>query len=103
MPPAHRNKNTVSDNHGGSAVQTVSVTINGTNEAPVINSSRQSGAVTEYSSEHGALSTICALSLHDALPIYSHSAAFAAQGSGYLGSFSLDSTNHDTGNGGSFG
>lgn len=38
---------TVSDGKGGTATQTVKITINGTNDAPTITSSAQSGTVTE--------------------------------------------------------
>src|SRR5205085_799275 len=39
---------TISDGHGGTAVQTVTVTITGTNDAPVITSATQSGLATEW-------------------------------------------------------
>jgi VCBS repeat-containing protein len=38
---------TVSDNHGGTASQTINITIVGTNDGPVITSDAQSGAVSE--------------------------------------------------------
>src|SRR5262245_60077205 len=95
---------TVSDGHGGTATQTVTITINGTNDAPVITSAAQIGSVTEDT----VLSAIentetqtrsgAVLSLHDALPI-SHTVTFAPQGSGYLGTFALDPSHIDTGNG----
>ena len=38
---------TVDDGHGGSADQTVTITITGTNDAPVISSAAQAGSATE--------------------------------------------------------
>src|SRR2546429_7076433 len=48
-----------------------------------------------------ATTEIYTLSLHDALPIYA--ATFVAQDTGYLGTFALDSSSIDTGNGGTVG
>ena len=38
---------TVNDGHGGTAAQTVTITITGNNDAPIITSSTQAGSVTE--------------------------------------------------------
>ncbi|WP_108463697.1 VCBS domain-containing protein [Devosia indica] len=86
---------TIDDGEGGTASQIVEVTITGSNDAPVITSQAQSGAITEIadgatgenSASHSASGTV---SFADADLSDSHSAGFAAQGSGYLGSFSLD-------------
>nr|WP_283813808.1 VCBS domain-containing protein [Bradyrhizobium niftali] len=100
---------TISDGHGGTAVQTVTMTIVGTNDAPVITSAAQSGLATEWAdlsaaevanSPHTAFG---AVAFTDVDTLDSHTASFAPQGGGYLGTFTLDTTNHDTGNGGAIG
>ncbi|MDA9494801.1 beta strand repeat-containing protein, partial [Bradyrhizobium sp. CCBAU 11361] len=100
---------TISDGHGGTAVQTVTVTIVGTNDAPVITSLAQSGLATEWADlsaaevANTAHTASGAVSFTDVDTLDSHTASFAPQGGGYIGSFTLDTTNHDTGNGGSMG
>ncbi len=89
----------VADNSGGTATQDVTITITGTNEAPVITSSVQSGTVTDA----GALTASGAVTYSDVDTSNTHTASFTAGASGYLGTFSLDSTNIDTGNGGTVG
>ena len=86
---------TIDDGEGGTASQIVEITITGSNDAPVITSQAQSGAVTEIAdgatgentTSHSASGTV---SFADVDLSDSHSASSAAQGSGYLGSFSLD-------------
>ncbi|WP_456623991.1 VCBS domain-containing protein, partial [Bradyrhizobium sp. P5_C12] len=100
---------TISDGHGGTAVQTVTVTIVGTNDAPVITSSAQGGLATESADLSAAEAANTphtasgAVTFTDVDTLDSHTASFAPQGGGYLGSFTLNTTNHDTGNGGSIG
>ncbi|MCD9881652.1 VCBS domain-containing protein, partial [Bradyrhizobium diazoefficiens] len=100
---------TISDGHGGTAVQTVTVTIVGTNDAPAIISSAQSGLATECADMSAAEAANTphtasgAVAFTDVDTLDSHTASFAPQGGGYLGSFTLDTTNHDTGNGGAIG
>ena len=50
----------VLDNHGGAAIQTVAVTVTGTNDAPVIAASTATGAITERAGTTGsaALDTV---------------------------------------------
>ena len=97
---------TVDDGHGGTAVQTVTVTINGTNDAPVITSTAPSQAVTEdggvqgSGGESGTESTSGTISFTDVDFTDTHTASFAAQGTGYLGTFSLAPITQDSGNGG---
>src|SRR5207237_1351488 len=94
---------TVSDGHGGTALQTITVTITGTNEDPVI-ASHTDGAVTEdVSLVAGNLNTSGSITFTDVDTADTHTAAFAPQAAGYLGSFTLDSTSIDTGNGGTVG
>ena len=89
---------TVADGNGGTAVQTVTITITGTNDAPTITSGAQSGSATEIADlaagenvdshlASGAV-TFADVDLTD-----THSASFAAQAGGYLGTFSLDPVN----------
>ena len=89
---------TVDDGNGGTAVQTVTITITGTNDAPTITSGAQSGSATEIAdlaagenvdshASSGSV-TFADVDLSD-----THSASFAAQGGGYLGTFSLDPVN----------
>ncbi|QQN64690.1 VCBS domain-containing protein [Bradyrhizobium diazoefficiens] len=100
---------TISDGHGGTTVQTVTVTIVGTNDAPAITSSAQSGLATEWADLSAAEGSNTphtasgAVTFTDVDTLDSHTASFAPQGGGYLGSFTLNTTNHDTGNGGSIG
>src|SRR5476649_2067517 len=44
----------VADNHGGSTTQDVTVTITGTNDAPVVTSAAQTGSITELSGTLGS-------------------------------------------------
>src|SRR6185437_13460840 len=96
---------TVHDNHGGSAVQTVTVTITGTNEDPVITSTAQSGAVKEDAAVDGSgnLNASGAVTFTDVDTADTHTASVLQQAGDLtnVGTFTLDQTNHDTGNGGS--
>ncbi|SFG94615.1 type I secretion C-terminal target domain (VC_A0849 subclass) [Ensifer sp. OV372] len=92
---------TVDDGKGGKATQTVTITITGTNDAPVITSVSQGGAVTEIAD--GATGENTATHTHggtigfsDVDTLDTHSASFTAQGGGYLGTFSLGSLNQST-------
>src|SRR5205807_2700597 len=100
----------VDDGHGGTTPQTVTITITGTNDAPVITSGTQAGSVTEIADLAAGENTTThtqsgAVTFTDADTLDSHSATFAAAASNTttLGSFTIDTTNHDTGNGGSIG
>ncbi|MBV9836448.1 MAG: tandem-95 repeat protein, partial [Alphaproteobacteria bacterium] len=86
---------TIDDGHGATAVQTVAVTINGSNDAPTITSATTSGAVVEIpdgtDGENATMHlTSGAINFADTDIIDTHSAVFAAQGSDYLGTFTLD-------------
>jgi VCBS repeat-containing protein len=89
---------TINDGHGGSAAQTVTITLVGTNDAPTITSAVQAGSVTEIA-DHAAgenattLSATGAVTFADVDLIDTHSASFQAQGNGYLGTFSLNPVN----------
>ncbi|MES0884903.1 VCBS domain-containing protein [Roseibium sp. SCP14] len=88
----------IDDGNGGTAIQTVEVTITGTNDAPTITSGTQSGLITEIAdgatgentdshSANGAV-TFADVDLND-----THSAGFVPQAGGYLGTFNLDPVN----------
>ncbi|MFN7777771.1 MAG: Ig-like domain-containing protein, partial [Betaproteobacteria bacterium] len=84
----------VADGQGGSASQSISIVLTGTNDAPVITSAAQSGtavevadgAAGENSITHSASGT---LNFADVDLIDTHSAAVAAVGGGYVGSLTL--------------
>ncbi len=90
----------ITDDQGATASSMIAVTVTGTNDAPTIDAggTDATGAVTELPSgapnenafthnDSGSI-TFDDLDLSD-----THSASFAAQGSGYLGTFSLDPVN----------
>ena len=86
---------TVADGHGGSAVQTVTVTITGTNDAPTITAAirrrghrgrRRAGT----GGEAGTETTAGAVTFTDVDLTDTHTAAVVAQASGYVGTFTLD-------------
>ena len=94
---------TVNDGHGGTAMQTVTVTITGTNEPPVITSSAQAGAVTELANTSGSAASDSAqgaVTFTDLDLTDHHTAGFVAQAGGYLGAFSVDPPAPDSTGGG---
>src|SRR6185436_8104856 len=93
------------DGHGGTATQTVTLTITGSNDAPVITSAAQSGSATEWAdlsaaeianTPHGASG---AVTFSDVDTLDTHTASFLQQAgdTSAVGTFSLDTTNIDTG------
>src|SRR5205085_616214 len=93
---------TVDDGHGGTAPQTVTITITGTNDAPVITSAAQSGSITELSATAASATADTAqgaVTFTDLDRTDSHTASFVAGGAGYLGTFSLDPVSPDSTNG----
>ncbi|OWZ90028.1 hypothetical protein B9J07_30310, partial [Sinorhizobium sp. LM21] len=92
---------TISDGHGGTAIQTVTIVITGTNDAPVITSGVQSGAVTEITDKATGENTVThtqggAVGFSDVDTLDTHTASFKANGNGYLGTFALDPLNQAT-------
>ena len=88
----------VSDGHGGTATQNVVITLTGTNDAPVITSAAQTGAVTELADNAAGentatLSTTGAVSFSDVDTLDIHSATVTPVGSGYLGTLTLAAVN----------
>ncbi len=101
---------TVSDGRGGTAKQTVTVKLTGTgdtvlgntNSAPVFKSAVPTVTLTEWADNSAAESantlhaTSGSLTISDADVLDTHSASFAARASGYLGSFSLNTSTLNT-------
>ncbi|MET0437516.1 MAG: DUF5801 repeats-in-toxin domain-containing protein [Devosia sp.] len=88
---------TLTDNSGTTSNQTVTVTITGTNDAPVINSaaSTVTGSATEWAdlsaneANNVAHTANGSVAFSDVDTIDTHSASFAAQANGYVGTFAL--------------
>src|SRR5262245_6540480 len=80
---------TVTDNNGASSTQPVKVTVIGTNDAPVITSIAQSGAVTEHTNvdNSGNLNAAGAITFSDVDLTDKHTVTFTPDGNNYLGTF----------------
>jgi VCBS repeat-containing protein len=87
---------TVSDGHGGTVDQLVTITVTGSNEDPTITAAAASGSVTEGSLPTTASGTIAFADV-DLADIHTVSATPA--GSGYLGTFTPSVSNDSTGDG----
>jgi VCBS repeat-containing protein len=90
---------TVSDGHGGAVQQDVTVTLTGSNDAPAITSPAPNVGVTELADASGSTTpdgSAGAIAFTDLDLIDTHSASFAADGAGYLGSFTLDPISQDS-------
>src|SRR5438132_1218931 len=90
---------TIDDGHGGATPQTVTITITGSNDAPVITSAAQAGPVSEQAGIAGSSATNAAagaVTFTDLDLTDHHTTSFAAQGAGYLGTFSLDPLTPDS-------
>ncbi|RZJ00838.1 MAG: tandem-95 repeat protein [Brevundimonas sp.] len=87
---------TVNDGHGGTASETVTITITGENDRPTISTAFSTGQVVE-NVVHAATGVIA---FDDVDLIDSHSVSSAADGSGYLGSFNASVSDPATGAGG---
>jgi VCBS repeat-containing protein len=95
---------TVADGHGGTATQTVMITLAGTNHAPVITGGKTSGAITELPTVSAVTDTTTgSLSFTDVDRPDTHTVSVAPHGSGagYLGTLkalvATDSTGSATG------
>jgi VCBS repeat-containing protein len=94
--------------NGTLSVGTLTVVIAGANDAVAITSTPQSGSATEIADNapgenvdtHVQGGTI---TYTDADNSDTHAASFSPEATGYLGTFALDTSNIDTGNGGSVG
>ncbi|WMJ01414.1 VCBS domain-containing protein [Pseudomonas chlororaphis subsp. aurantiaca] len=87
---------TISDGHGSSTTQNVTITITGTNDQVQITSGVQTGDAKEDSGDYAASGSI---TFTDADLIDSHSVTVTPGASGYLGSFTTDPLNDSTGTG----
>ncbi|WP_223488343.1 VCBS domain-containing protein [Pseudomonas sp. A-RE-19] len=87
---------TVSDGHGSSTTQNVTITITGTNDQVHITSGAQAGDAKEDSGDYAANGNI---TFTDADLIDTHSVSVTPGASGYLGSFTTDPLNDSTGTG----
>ncbi|MBM9889984.1 MULTISPECIES: retention module-containing protein [Deefgea] len=86
---------TVNDGHGGTATQTITITLVGTNDAPVISSAVQGATITEVADladdENTLLhSTNGAVTFTDVDTLDTHTATVAPQAGNYLGTLTLD-------------
>jgi VCBS repeat-containing protein len=93
---------TIADNHGGTVVQAVTVTLTGTNDAPTIALATGSGSVTELPATlNSAVLDVAtgAVAFHDLDLADVHTATAVAQGIGYLGTFAIGTTADSTGTG----
>ncbi len=97
---------TIGDFHNGPASQVLTVTLTGTNDLPVVTSTvaAATGSVAELAGATGSAALDAAsgtITFKDVDLTDTHTASFASQGAGYLGSFTLgaltDSTNGATG------
>ncbi|WP_447774854.1 VCBS domain-containing protein [Pseudomonas chlororaphis] len=87
---------TISDGHGSSTTQNVTITITGTNDQVQITSGVQTGDAKEDSGDYAASGNI---TFTDADLIDTHSVTVTPGASGYLGSFTTDPLNDSTGTG----
>ena len=99
---------TINDGHGGTVAQTITITIIGTgdsaaNAVPVIASAVSTGNVVEWADKSAnetanTLHTAAgSLNYTDTNSLDTHSASSVARGSGYLGTFSLNTAAIDSG------
>lgn len=86
---------TVNDGQGGTANETVTVTITGENDRPTISTAFSSGQVVE----NGVLAASGVIAFDDVDLIDAHSVSSAADGAGYLGTFSASISDPATGAG----
>jgi VCBS repeat-containing protein len=86
---------TVNDGQGGTASETVTVTITGENDRPTISTAFSSGQVVE----NAALAASGIIAFDDVDLIDAHSVSSAADGTGYLGTFSASVSDPATGAG----
>ena len=79
---------TVADGHGGTATQTVTVFLNGQNDAPMITSAVTAGAIVE----DGVVTASGIIAFADPDAGSVHTASFEALGAGYIGTFAASVT-----------
>ncbi len=89
----------ISDGAGGTAVQTVTVTLTGTNDAPVVAAVNVTGAVTEAITPVGNLTNTGTIAFTDADLTDVHSLSAVTPSGGALGSLSASVSTDTTGSG----
>jgi VCBS repeat-containing protein len=94
---------TLSDGKGGTAKQTVTVTLAGANDGVVMTSAAPAVSLTEWADKSAAEAANTAhtasgsLTYTDADVLDTHTATFAAKAAGYLGTFTLNTAAIDSG------
>ncbi|WP_411288494.1 beta strand repeat-containing protein, partial [Phenylobacterium sp.] len=86
---------TVSDGQGGSASQTLTMTLTGSNDAPTITSALATAATVE----DGVMSAAGSVAFADVDLADTHTVASAAQANGYFGTFAATASDAATGDG----
>ena len=86
---------TVTDSDGDTRTATVTVTITGSNDGPTLGAAVSSGSVVE----DGAVSAVGTIAFADVDLRDAHTATSAANGSGYLGTFTTTVTDNGAGDG----
>src|SRR6202008_3503288 len=89
----------VLDGHGGSVARTVSVTVTGTNDAPVVAVVDVTGAVTEQVTPAGNLTDSGTIAFTDVDLTDTHSIGAVTPSAGALGSLTASVTTDTTGSG----
>src|SRR5262249_43627166 len=91
---------TIDDGHGGTVTQPVTVTMTGTNDAPVITSPAQTGAIIGDTNidDSGNLNVGGTITFTDVDLTDTHTVTFTGQND-YVGTFSLDPITQDSTNG----
>jgi VCBS repeat-containing protein len=92
---------TVTDNQGASSTRPVTITVIGTNEAPVITSAAQTGAIIGDTNidDSGNLNVGGTITFTDVNLPDTHTVTFTAGRNDYVGTFSLDPITQDSTNG----
>ena len=89
----------LSDNHGASATQHVTITFPGANDAPVVSPVPATGAVTELVQPVGALTDSGTIAFSDSNANDTHSAGSVTASAGALGTLTASVTTDTTGTG----
>lgn len=89
---------TISDGHGGTVSQVITVKIVGTNDAPIVTSPTQQAKVTEFNDANAGENVVThsrtgAVTFSDVDTLDTHTAKAVPQGAGYLGTFTLGAVN----------
>src|SRR5262249_6739957 len=94
---------TIKDNTGATAIQTETGTATGRNRAQTITGHTAVGEREDIAVTQGNLNTRGTITYADVNTIDTHTATFAPQAAGYLGTCALNTSSSDAGNGGTVG